>query len=411
MTLPMSSRMAGSASCGRAQPRCAGAVRAPACRRSSCGRLRLRAAGRRAHRSARAAAPGPRRRSSMHRWRGARAASCSAATSASPRPISTATGRRPDLPALLELLLANEAALESRRTPRPGRARSAIASGIGCTPIRGAAAGATSPRITISATPSIAQWLDRGMTYSSALYRGGRDASRRRRTPSSTASSSCSSFGRRPSVLEIGCGWGALAERLAGVSGARHAASRCRASSSPTRGSGCRGVGSAGRATSGCRTIATSTGRFDRIVSIEMIEAVGEAYWPIYFDTLRAALAPGGVAVLQVITIADDRFDAYRARPRLHPAPHLPRRHAADGRAAHRARQPARRACRCRAARSFGASYAAHAGRLATPLPAGLAGDRSRSASTNASGGCGTTTSPIARPDSATPPSTSTCSS
>jgi cyclopropane-fatty-acyl-phospholipid synthase len=50
----------------------------------------------------------------------------------------------------------------------------------------------------------------------------------------------------------------------------------------------------------------------DRIVSIEMLEAVGEAYWPTFFRTLRERLNPGGVAVLQVITIAEDRFAAYR---------------------------------------------------------------------------------------------------
>ena len=43
-----------------------------------------------------------------------------------------------------------------------------------------------------------------------------------------------------------------------------------------------------------------------------MLEAVGERYWPVYFDTLRDRLRPGGVAVLQVITIADARFDKYR---------------------------------------------------------------------------------------------------
>ncbi|MBV8634740.1 MAG: class I SAM-dependent methyltransferase, partial [Burkholderiaceae bacterium] len=53
-------------------------------------------------------------------------------------------------------------------------------------------------------------------------------------------------------------------------------------------------------------------GQFDRVVSIEMIEAVGEEYWPTYFDTLRDRLKPGGIAVLQAITMADTHFDAYR---------------------------------------------------------------------------------------------------
>ena len=55
-------------------------------------------------------------------------------------------------------------------------------------------------------------------------------------------------------------------------------------------------------------------GTYDRIVSIEMLEAVGEEHWPTYFATLRDRLAEGGVAVLQAITIADARFAAYRRR-------------------------------------------------------------------------------------------------
>ena len=53
-------------------------------------------------------------------------------------------------------------------------------------------------------------------------------------------------------------------------------------------------------------------GVFDRVVSIEMMEAVGEAYWPSYFATLRDRLKPGGLAVIQAITIAEDKFEGYR---------------------------------------------------------------------------------------------------
>ena len=56
-------------------------------------------------------------------------------------------------------------------------------------------------------------------------------------------------------------------------------------------------------------------GTFDRIVSIEMLEAVGEAYWSTYFEKLRDSLRPGGSAVLQVITIDEARFENYRRRP------------------------------------------------------------------------------------------------
>ena len=56
-------------------------------------------------------------------------------------------------------------------------------------------------------------------------------------------------------------------------------------------------------------------GSYDRIVSIEMIEAVGELYWPVYFAKLSELLAAGGIVVLQAITIDESRFATYRSRP------------------------------------------------------------------------------------------------
>jgi cyclopropane-fatty-acyl-phospholipid synthase len=54
-------------------------------------------------------------------------------------------------------------------------------------------------------------------------------------------------------------------------------------------------------------------GQFDGILSIEMIEAVGETYWPVYFQTLKDRLKPGAKAVIQAITIHDSLFDDYRS--------------------------------------------------------------------------------------------------
>jgi cyclopropane-fatty-acyl-phospholipid synthase len=56
------------------------------------------------------------------------------------------------------------------------------------------------------------------------------------------------------------------------------------------------------------------SGTYDRIVSIEMIEAVGEDNWPDYFATLSRCLVPGGSAVVQAITIADSIFEGYRRK-------------------------------------------------------------------------------------------------
>jgi cyclopropane-fatty-acyl-phospholipid synthase len=67
-----------------------------------------------------------------------------------------------------------------------------------------------------------------------------------------------------------------------------------------------------GRAEIRLQDYRATQGQFDAIVSIEMIEAVGEAYWPTYFSTLRDRLKPGGRAMLQAITVPDTYFPTYR---------------------------------------------------------------------------------------------------
>ena len=115
-------------------------------------------------------------------------------------------------------------------------------------------------------------------------------------------------------VLEIGFGWGGVLERLIG-------AHRCRMTGltlsteqlafSETR---LERLGLSHAADLRLQDY-RDEGQFDRIVSIEMLEAVGEKYWPVYFDKLRACLKPGGTCVLQVITIDEDRFAGYRVNP------------------------------------------------------------------------------------------------
>ena len=58
-----------------------------------------------------------------------------------------------------------------------------------------------------------------------------------------------------------------------------------------------------------------TTGQFDAIVSVEMIEAVGRAYWPTYFATIDRVLAPGGRVAIQAITINEADFEGYRSGP------------------------------------------------------------------------------------------------
>jgi len=160
-----------------------------------------------------------------------------------------------------------------------------------------------------------AQWLDPTLTYSSALYR---DDAQSLEDAQATKLERVTELLRLPSlapdaqVLEIGCGWGATALHLARRHPARlvgltlseqqlvHAQRRAEAE------------GAAGQVDLRLQDYRDVTGAFDRIVSIEMLEAVGERYWPVYFETLRDRLRPKGLAVLQVITIADAHFDKYR---------------------------------------------------------------------------------------------------
>jgi len=158
-------------------------------------------------------------------------------------------------------------------------------------------------------------WLDRSMSYSSALYEGDRDK------PLEAAQTAkyervLDQIGARQgdSILEIGCGWGGFAEiaarrgmRVTGVtiSGKQLEFARQRLQR----------AGLADRVDLQFRDYRDIEGRYDHIVSIEMIEAVGERYWPDYFAALRRHVAPGGSALVQAIVIADELFEAYRHRP------------------------------------------------------------------------------------------------
>lgn len=155
------------------------------------------------------------------------------------------------------------------------------------------------------------QWLDASMMYSSALYEKPTEtleAAQQRRLDRIVAMLGLSGGEH---VLEIGCGWGALAERLA-REGCRVTAITLSPAQLETARQRIAKAGLAERVSLHLQDYRDISGQFDRIVSIEMIEAVGHAYWPSYFATLQRSLRPGGCAVLQAITIDDTVFEAYR---------------------------------------------------------------------------------------------------
>ena len=116
-------------------------------------------------------------------------------------------------------------------------------------------------------------------------------------------------------VLEIGCGWGTLAATLAKRCGVQVVGLTLSTEQLRFAQARAQQWGVADQVDLRLQDYRDVEGRFDRIVSIEMIEAVGEAYWPVYFSTLRDRLKPDGLAVLQAITIDEQHFERYRANP------------------------------------------------------------------------------------------------
>jgi cyclopropane-fatty-acyl-phospholipid synthase len=157
-------------------------------------------------------------------------------------------------------------------------------------------------------------WLDPGLTYSSGIYASPAATLEAAQVEKCSRILAALDLRADHDVLEIGCGWGGFAEaaaqRAATVTGITISEQQFHeASSRMAR------AGLAGRARIRLEDYRDTAGSFDRIASIEMIEAVGEENWPIYFGCIADRLKAGGKAVLQAITIREDVFAAYRHNP------------------------------------------------------------------------------------------------
>ena len=159
-------------------------------------------------------------------------------------------------------------------------------------------------------------WLDDTMTYSSALFG---DRARAASEPMEWAqrrkyAAICDKLNLSPGghVLEIGCGWGGFAEYAAGERGLRVTGLTLSPSQLEFAQERMARAGLADRVDLVLRDYRDERGQYDGVASIEMFEAVGEQWWPTYFGAVRDRLKPGGVASLQVITIADHLFEEYR---------------------------------------------------------------------------------------------------
>ncbi|MGV3579109.1 class I SAM-dependent methyltransferase [Brevundimonas sp.] len=160
-----------------------------------------------------------------------------------------------------------------------------------------------------------AGWLDAGMTYSAALFEAPDQALEDAQSAKYAALADACDIRPGQSVLEIGCGWGGFAEYLARERGATVTAITLSPSQKSYAEQRIRRAGLSDRVSIELIDYRDVRGAFDRIVSVEMFEAVGEAYWPTFFQTLRDRLTPDGRAALQIITIRDALLPVYRRRP------------------------------------------------------------------------------------------------
>lgn len=184
-----------------------------------------------------------------------------------------------------------------------------------------------------------ALWLDETMTYSSALFDTGHESLERAQQAKYAALVDRMGVEPGDHVLEIGCGWGGFAEYAARDRGLRVTGLTISREQHDYATARIAAAGLSEKVDIALRDYRDETGRYDGVASIEMFEAVGERYWPVYFETLRERLKPGAAATLQIITVADSRFDAYRGSVDfiqkhvfpggMLPSPAVLRRHAA----------------------------------------------------------------------------------
>ncbi|MEM1045012.1 MAG: cyclopropane-fatty-acyl-phospholipid synthase family protein [Pseudomonadota bacterium] len=159
------------------------------------------------------------------------------------------------------------------------------------------------------------KWLDSSMTYSSAYFGGDSEDLTAAQTNKYRKLAEDVRIGAGDKVLEIGCGWGGFAEFAArefGCSVTGLTISREQYDFARKR---IHEAGLNDKVTIKFQDYRHETGQYDRIVSIEMFEAVGEKYWPVFFDKMRNCLKDDGIAGLQVIAIQDRMFEAYRTKP------------------------------------------------------------------------------------------------
>lgn len=216
----------------------------------------------------------------------------------------------PDLPALLDLLHRNEATL------RTGRIGSRIARLLNRYYHRSRNNDRDGSRRNIAyhydlGNDFYAAWLDPGMTYSAARYRQPSDTLQEAQHAKYRRIAELAGLQGGEHILEIGCGWGGFMEYASGIPGCRVSGITLSREQHTWANRRMQALGRSGRAGASITDYRDTSGSYDAVVSIEMLEAVGKAHWPTYFQMLNERLRPGATAVVQVITIDEDRYRYY----------------------------------------------------------------------------------------------------
>lgn len=159
-----------------------------------------------------------------------------------------------------------------------------------------------------------ALWLDRSMTYSSALYTTPSLTLEQAQTAKYTRIADALGLDTGKSVLEIGCGWGGFAEYAAKQRGANVTCLTISPSQRDWALARMQREGLNEKVEIRLQDYRDHVGQYDGVASIEMFEAVGESYWPSYFGQVAQCLKPAARAALQIITIQDQLFPRYRKR-------------------------------------------------------------------------------------------------
>jgi cyclopropane-fatty-acyl-phospholipid synthase len=155
-------------------------------------------------------------------------------------------------------------------------------------------------------------WLDNTMTYSSALFTTGQEDLEAAQIAKYASMVDQMGVKEGDHVLEIGCGWGGFAEYAAKERGLKVTGLTISKEQLEFSKKRIKNKGLEDKVDIKLQDYRDEKGRYDGIASIEMFEAVGQKYWPVYFDTIKKCLHPGRQATLQIITIQEDRWDVYQ---------------------------------------------------------------------------------------------------